>query len=429
MMLELLSSQFLALLLQVGGAKQEQLDPVRPLSWQEAEIFNLPLSPDRKVEAIVQEYIQALAAKGIDGKGQKVWIQSDWTTLANYEGTVAASAASLTKIATTLAVLSKWGPDYRFVTSIYGVGSVEDGVLKGDLVIAGTGDPLFVWFEAIALGNALNKLGIRQVTGNLLITGNFAMNFKSDGAIAGNLLKQGLNNRLWTFAPVSQHSKMPEGTPKPEVVIAGAVKVTAKLPENAKLLLRHQSMTLTEILKQMNIYSNNKMAEMLAQTVGGGKVVAKIAAEAAKVPASEIQLINGSGLGLANKVSPRAASAMLMAIERELQSQAVRVTDLFPVAGRDSHGTMENRQIPKGTTVKTGTLNQVSALAGVIPTEERGLVWFAIVNSGYQIGIFRREQDRFLQRLAQHWQLTPLTSSPSSSDYLGNPNRNQIIHN
>jgi len=398
-MLEVFSS----ILLVVGGAESVKLEPVRLLSWEEAEIFNLPLSGDPVVERIVSEYLQGLKAKGIVSARQGVWIQSDWTKLAEYGGTVPRSAASLTKIATTLAVLSKWEADYRYLTSIYAVGSVEDGVLKGDLAIAGSGDPFFVWKDAIVLGNTLNELGIRKVTGNLLIVGNFAMNFKSDPAVAGELLKLGLNSRLWTVAVRNQYETLPQGTHKPEVAIAGAVKVQEQFSPDAKLLLRHQSMTLTEILKQMNIYSNNKMAEMLAQTVGGGKVVAQIAAKAAKVPPEEIQLINGSGLGLDNRISPRAACAMLMAIQRLLQSTDVGVTDLFPVAGRDTHGTMENRQIPEGTAVKTGTLNQVSALAGVIPTEERGLVWFAIVNSGSQIPTFRQEQDRLLQRLAQHF--------------------------
>jgi len=34
------------------------------------------------------------------------------------------------------------------------------------------------------------------------------------------------------------------------------------------LLLRHQSLPLAQIIKEMNIYSNNEMAEMLAQSWG-----------------------------------------------------------------------------------------------------------------------------------------------------------------
>ena len=55
--------------------------------------------------------------------------------------------------------------------------------------------------------------------------------------------------------------------------------------------------------------------------------------------------------------------------------------DFFPVAGRDRTGTMVDRNIPYGITVKTGTLWEVSALAGMIPTAERGPIWFAIINN------------------------------------------------
>jgi len=40
-------------------------------------------------------------------------------------------------------------------------------VLQGDLIITGSGDPFLVWEEVIALGNSLNQLGIKRVTGNL----------------------------------------------------------------------------------------------------------------------------------------------------------------------------------------------------------------------------------------------------------------------
>jgi D-alanyl-D-alanine carboxypeptidase/D-alanyl-D-alanine-endopeptidase (penicillin-binding protein 4) len=87
---------------------------------------------------------------------------------------------------------------------------------------------------------------------------------------------------------------------------------------------------------------------------------------------------------------------------------------------------MQFRQIPEGTVIKTGTLNQVSALAGLIPTKERGSVWFVIINNGNGIEEFRTEQDKFLQKLAQHWQfIAPTTTvSNTSNPYLGDPNRN-----
>ena len=96
------------------------------------------------------------------------------------------------------------------------------------------------------------------------------------------------------------------------------------------------------------------------------------------------------------------------------------------MGGRDKTGTVQWRNLPDGVAVKTGTLAQVSALAGVIPTKERGPVWFAIINHGPNIDRFRVEQDRLLQRLTNHWNLTPVASPAKATQpvKLGDPKRN-----
>ncbi len=414
------------LLVNLLGRNPEPLQPIMVAAWQEAKIFEVPTSPDPMVEKIVADYLQNIAALGFPPDKQGIWIQSDWAYLGENSPNIPLSAASLTKIATSIAALETWGTDHRFETLIYQVGSLEDGVLTGDLVIQGSGDPLFVWEEAIALGNQLNNLGIRQVTGNLIIVGNFSMNFQSDPQISGELLKVGLDQSRWSRIVQQQYQKLPVNTPRPQVAIAGKVRVQSNLPEDSQLGIRHQSLTLAELLKQMNLYSNNPMAESLAQSVGGATIVAQKAAKAANVPLEEIQLINGSGLGVENRISPQASVAMLMAIEEKLKGNPINVTDIFPMAGRDTTGTVQWRNIPNGVAVKTGTLAQVSALAGVIPTQERGQVWFSIINHGYNIDRFRVEQDRFLQRLAEHWRLTNVSSNQKTEPYLGDPQRNKL---
>nr|WP_198648893.1 D-alanyl-D-alanine carboxypeptidase [Cyanothece sp. BG0011] len=336
------------------------------------------------------------------------------------------SAASLTKIATSLAALEIWGTEHRFETQFLTLGTLENGVLKGDLIIKGSGDPLFVWEEAIAVGNKLNELGIKEVTGNLIIVDNFAMNFKSDRQTSGQLLQLAFNSRRWTPIIQQQYQKLPPNTPKPQITIQGTVKVENQVPETAKTLLTHQSLTMAELLKQMNIYSNNVMSEMIADSVGGAAVVSEMAAKAAKVDSQEVQLINGSGLGVENRISPRASVGMLKAIEEKLQDNPLSVADLFPMGGRDTTGTVQWRNLPDGVAVKTGTLAQVSALAGVIPTKERGPVWFAIINHGPNVDRFRVEQDRLLQKLANHWNLTPVVSPVKATQpvKLGDPKRN-----
>ncbi len=51
--------------------------------------------------------------------------------------------ASNNKILTAVSALLRLGPDYRYATRISTDGSVTDGVLKGNLIVTGTGDPAF----------------------------------------------------------------------------------------------------------------------------------------------------------------------------------------------------------------------------------------------------------------------------------------------
>jgi D-alanyl-D-alanine carboxypeptidase/D-alanyl-D-alanine-endopeptidase (penicillin-binding protein 4) len=49
--------------------------------------------------------------------------------------------ASNNKILTAAAALLRLGPDYRYETRLFTDGKIENGVLKGNLIIVGTGDP------------------------------------------------------------------------------------------------------------------------------------------------------------------------------------------------------------------------------------------------------------------------------------------------
>ena len=333
-MLELVSSGLVSLWLNMAGVPKAAHPETLLASWNPSA-FVFSEQPDPAAVAALNQYLQGLTATGLPETNQGVWIQSGYHLLANHQGNEPLPAASLTKVATSLAALKTWGPDHQFETLVSATGPIQNGILQGDLVIQGNNDPFFVWEEAIAVGNALNRLGLRQVTGNLIITGSFAMNYESNPQTAGNLLKQALNSQLWSEEVTAQHQTLPAGTPKPQVAIAGSVQVAALPIPKQIALLRHQSLPLAQILKQMNIYSNNAMAEMLATSVGGSQVVADLASQAAGFPRNEIQLINGSGLGPENRISPRAVSAMFMAIEAYLRPRQMTVADLFPVSGRD----------------------------------------------------------------------------------------------
>lgn len=433
-MLQLFGAGLISLWLDMAGVHARPRDALDLLALQSTPGLVLATDPNPAGTIAVQQYLKRLEALGLASVNQGVWIQSGPVLLANNQGTVPLSAASLSKIATSLAALRTWGPNHHFETLISATGPINNGVLQGDLVIQGSGDPFFVWEEAIALSQSLNQVGIKRVTGNLVLTGNFAMNYQSNPTQAGELLKQGLDAQQWPNA-AQYLQNFPQGTPQPQVVISGSVQLATRAVPKQILLLRHRSLPLSQILKEMNVYSNNEMAEMLAQSLGGAQTVQSSAALAASVPQSEIQLVNGSGLGVENRISPRAACAMLMAIQRELLPHQLTLADLFPMAGRDHRGTMATRHIPTATVVKTGTLRSVSALAGVMPTRDRGLVWFAIVNRGTDIEGLRAGQDQLLQRLLQQWLVAPaipaaLTPQPVGSDshQLGASERNEIVY-
>ena len=305
-MLDVISSSLFALLANLFAATPDKtIEPLELGAWQDTAIFDLPKTEvDPVLEQIVQDYLQKLQRQGLNSDRQGIWLQSDWSELSSHQGKKPLSAASLTKIATTLASLGKWGADHQFATKVFYTGEITEGILDGDLIVLGDGDPFFVWEEAIALGNALNKLGLRQVKGNLLVDNRFYMNYEADSFKAGQLLRQALDPKLWSSEIKQQFQKLPITTARPQVVISGEAKLLKFAPPQPQLLLTHKSLTLSDILKQMNIYSNNKMSQMLADEFGGAAEVAKYAVKVTSLEPSEVQLINGSGLGLENRVSP-----------------------------------------------------------------------------------------------------------------------------
>jgi D-alanyl-D-alanine carboxypeptidase/D-alanyl-D-alanine-endopeptidase (penicillin-binding protein 4) len=256
------------------------------------------------------------------------------------------------------------------------------------------------------------------------------MNFEPDPQESANFLRLAFDSSRWQGEVAEQYATMPVGTPKPQLVILGNVRIVPNLVvaniSTSNLLIRHASLPLWQILKRMNTFSNNEMAETLALQMGGGKQVAEIAANATGIPISEIRLINGSGLGQANQISPRASVAILMAIHNRAQVEGLTLADLFP-SSQCNCGTIEGRKMPKWAIVKTGTLSDVSALAGVVQTQEHGAIWFAIVNRGEgDIDAFHRSQDRVLQTLVAKWGLPKLPTASFAETPWQDSDRNEI---
>jgi len=81
--------------------------------------------------------------------------------------------ASTMKLFTTLAALELLGPAYRWKTEAYAAGELRDGVLDGDLVLKGYGDPKLDYESFWLLLRALRGEGLREIRGDVVLDRSF----------------------------------------------------------------------------------------------------------------------------------------------------------------------------------------------------------------------------------------------------------------
>ena len=77
--------------------------------------------------------------------------------------------ASNMKLITTAAGLEKLHPDFRWHTRLFYTGSIKNNTLKGNLYLVGGGDPTLDDRALNEIFSNLNKLGIKEITGDLVI--------------------------------------------------------------------------------------------------------------------------------------------------------------------------------------------------------------------------------------------------------------------
>ncbi|MCS5872829.1 D-alanyl-D-alanine carboxypeptidase/D-alanyl-D-alanine-endopeptidase [Klebsiella pneumoniae subsp. pneumoniae] len=86
------------------------------------------------------------------------------------------------KVITALAALLQLGPDFRFTTTLETKGSLDGGVLKGDLIARFGGDPTLKRQDIRNMVATLKKAGVQRIEGNVLIdTSVFASHDKAPG--------------------------------------------------------------------------------------------------------------------------------------------------------------------------------------------------------------------------------------------------------
>lgn len=88
--------------------------------------------------------------------------------------------ASTLKLVTTFAALDALGADYRWQTGIFHTGKIKNGVLHGDLIIKGSGDPKLVLERITELFAALKAKGVSHITGDMVLDNSVFIGTKHD---------------------------------------------------------------------------------------------------------------------------------------------------------------------------------------------------------------------------------------------------------
>ncbi|QGG95311.1 D-alanyl-D-alanine carboxypeptidase/D-alanyl-D-alanine endopeptidase [Actinomarinicola tropica] len=333
--------------------------------------------------------------------------------------------ASTQKLLVAGALLSLMEPDETFRTTAVATGPVTDGVVEGDLVVVGGGDPLLSTDAYIArqsdparpatriedLADAVVAAGITEVRGAVVGDGTRYDDVRTipswpqryrDQVVAGPLSGLGVNDGLETFTdtevpvnpgrpaadpPAHTAAVMTDLLRERGVTVVGDPR-SGSAPQGATEVAALESPPVRDVVAQMLVYSDNTTAELLVKEIGvrsgvGGSTAAGLAAlrdllAGQGIPVEGLALTDGSGLDLGNRATCRTLAAVL---DRS-PSRDVLIEGLA-VAGES--GTLAERMV--GTPAagnlraKTGSLRHVAALAGVVDGPDGRRYTFAYITN------------------------------------------------
>jgi serine-type D-Ala-D-Ala carboxypeptidase/endopeptidase (penicillin-binding protein 4) len=318
--------------------------------------------------------------------------------------------ASNEKLLTALGVLQLLGPDTTLQTTVMRSGPVEGGVLQGDLVLIGGGDPLLDLSgptSFAALAKAVKAAGITRVAGRLVYDDfryddQFMQAGWSPGAVPYDIgpvsaLSVGRNryrkDRDFTIRPAWSNTALfrlllaQQG-----IKVDGPTKREDRNMDTLALVAKQPSQTVAALVRHMLLFSDNVVAESLVKEVGfrrtgKGTTAAGLAAIAELHGSLCLNatglMADGSGLSVRNVRSARQWRTLLQAVRD--QDWAKPLVQGLPVAGRG--GTLANRFVgtPAQDRVraKTGTINGTRSLSGYATTVSgRQAVFSIVVNGG-----------------------------------------------
>lgn len=432
---------------------------------------------------LVQAIDLALSASCLDDQQTAISIVSlpDGKPVYQHHVDIPLLPASTMKVVTTSSALNYLGAEYKFKTELLAQGSAQGGVIYGDLVLRGGGDPSLRTEDLWTMARHLRYSGIKRVQGNLRIDTSF---FDADkrapswtaqssqkpwdaniGALTLNLnnlilyvqpgenigdpvnawvepptLYLRLDNKAQTVGAKAKNKNVWAtrqedrgglvinlrgnmlnnsaeqvfylNVPDPVSYTAAAfreqleavgIQITgdtllAPAENNASMLYTHLSEPLFVILKELNTYSNNVIAEQVLKTIAAetygkpgthehGLQMNQMFLHRLGIDTAQLHLADGSGLSRENRFTAGAMTDLLhkMLLRFDIGPDFLA---LLRVLGNPESSSKRMKKSPaKGQVrAKTGTLNGVSTLVGYVPGKNGRLFAYAFFLNNNRCG-------------------------------------------
>ncbi|MFP5518890.1 MAG: D-alanyl-D-alanine carboxypeptidase [Bdellovibrionia bacterium] len=316
--------------------------------------------------------------------------------------------ASVSKMVTTFWAINKLGPNYRYQNKIHVTplaGDTYDVHLEGDK------DPYmgqeFIYF----LVSELNKLGVTKIE-RLSFDENFdifwsvresksqaARSFDPSIAQVATTLESVLMRNKFFPTQYQETRRLAKSKFNLEMLPSANVQIRKVEPLTKERFLNSKtnetktfvmnSAPLHRYLKEMNLYSNNYVADLIFARLGGVDEFHKFIKSRLELDLSDIKFVNGSGDSeyaehgkLYNKGSCSSLMKILFAMREDLAKHGLDLPDVMAVSGAEN-STLGGRYagLPNTVVAKTGSVNPAITLSGMIATEKGNLIFAVLMKT------------------------------------------------
>ncbi|MCE1228619.1 MAG: D-alanyl-D-alanine carboxypeptidase [Firmicutes bacterium] len=354
-------------------------------------LLTLPLAAQAPSFKVWKDRLEARGVKVSAG----LWDLSTGRLLEGHQTGMALTPASTTKVVSTYAMLKTWKPDFELSTEV--LGDLQNGVVRGDLVFKGGGDPFFTRERIWMLAQELKAKGVQRVTGKVRLDQSafdhqrYGVGWENTSAdttppvlpLAVNFNRDDRGRILHDPEPFAV-ALIGKILAEAGIAVEGGASEAAAPPR----LMAFPSPPLRQLVQDINKFSNNFMTEMLVKRFGEGSWAGGISRIQAFYKATleldkdAIAITDGSGLSKENRLSARTLAIVLRAAWNDFEVGPEFVSSLKIIGGEPWKLRVKDDNLARRIRCKTGHLTGVSSVCGYLQMPDGQLRVFVILLNG-----------------------------------------------